>query len=91
MSKSSRIEARIDNDLKQAAEAIFSQLGVSPSEAIRMFYRQVSLHKGFPFDIRIPNAETIAALQELNQPDGLIRHNSVEDMFAAWDDDEGEC
>ena len=91
MSKSSRIEARIDSDLKQAAEAIFAQLGVSPSEAIRMFYRQVSLHKGFPFDVRIPNAETIAALQELNQPDRLIRHHSVEEMFAAWDADEGEC
>lgn len=91
MSKSSRVEARIDSDLKQIVEAIFSQLGVSPSEAIRMFYKQVALHKGFPFDIRIPNAETFAALQEINHPERLIRHDSVEDMFAAWSADEDEC
>ena len=91
MNKSSRVEARMDNDLKQAAEAIFSQLGVSPSEAIRIFYKQVALHQGFPFDIRIPNAETIAALQELNHPERLIRHDCVDDMFAAWNADEDEC
>ena len=91
MNKSSRVEARMDSDLKQAAEAIFSQLGVSPSEAIRIFYKQVALYQGFPFDMRIPNAETIAALQELNHPEHLIRHDNVDDMFAAWNADEDEC
>ena len=91
MNKSSRVEARMDSDLKQAAEAIFSQLGVSPSEAIRIFYKQVALYQGFPFDMRIPNAETITALQELNHPEHLIRHDSVDDMFAAWNADEDEC
>ena len=91
MNKSSRVEARIDGDLKQAAEAIFMQLGVSPSEAIRMFYKQVTLHQGFPFDIRIPNAETIAALQDMDHPERLIRHEHVDDMFAAWNTDAGEC
>ncbi len=38
MSKTDRIEARIESDLKQAAEAVFSKLGVSPSDAIRIFY-----------------------------------------------------
>ena len=91
MNKSSRVEARMDSDLKQAAEAIFSQLGVSPSEAIRIFYKQVALYQGFPFDLRLPKAETIAALQELNHPEHLIRHDSVDDMFAAWNADEDEC
>jgi DNA-damage-inducible protein J len=91
MNKSSRVEARMDSDLKQAAEAIFSQLGVSPSEAIRIFYQQVCLHQGLPFDVRIPNAETMAALQEINHPERLIRHDRVEDMFAAWDADEDAC
>jgi DNA-damage-inducible protein J len=81
----------MDSDLKQAAEAIFSQLGVSPSEAIRIFYKQVALHQGFPFDLRLPNAATIAALQELNHPERLIRYERVDDMFAAWNADEGEC
>ena len=45
MNKSSRVEACMDSDLKQAAEGIFTQFGVSPSEAIRIFYKQVALHQ----------------------------------------------
>jgi DNA-damage-inducible protein J len=92
MSKTDRIEARIDPQLKQAAEAVFSKLGVSPSEAIRLFYKQVKLHQGFPFAVRLPTAETRAAIVEVEQhPERLKRYTSVEEMFEEWDTDEGEC
>jgi DNA-damage-inducible protein J len=92
MSKTDRIEARIDPDLKQAAEAIFSKLGVSPSDAIRMFYKQVELHQGFPFEVRLPNAETLAAIEEVEKhPERLKCYNSVEEMFEDWDADAREC
>jgi DNA-damage-inducible protein J len=92
MNKSSRIEARIDTDLKQSAETIFAQLGISPSEAIRIFYKQVTIHNGLPFDIRIPNAETLAAIDETeNHPERLIRHKSAEAMFEAWQADDEAC
>jgi DNA-damage-inducible protein J len=91
MSKTDRIEARIDRELKQAAEAVFTKLGVSPSDAIRMFYTQVALHQGFPFEVRIPNAETITAIEEVEtHPERLKRYASVEEMFEEWDTDE-EC
>jgi DNA-damage-inducible protein J len=92
MSKTDRIEARIEPELKQAAEAVFSKLGVSPSDAIRIFYKQVELHQGFPFEVRIPNAETMAAIEEVEtHPARLKRYDSVEEMFEDWDTDEGEC
>lgn len=92
MSKTSRIEARIDPALKQAAEAVFAKLGMSPSDAIRIFYKQVELHQGFPFEIRMPNAETLAAMREGEQhPKRLKRYRAVDEMFKAWDADNAEC
>ena len=92
MSKTDRVEVRIESDLKQAAEAVFSKLGVSPSDAIRIFYKQVELHQGFPFEVRIPNAETLAAIEEVEKhPERLKRYKSVDEMFEDWDADAGEC
>lgn len=92
MSKTDRIEARIESELKQAAEAVFSKLGVSPSDAIRIFYKQVELHQGFPFEVRIPNAKTLAAIEEVEKhPSRLKRYNSVDQMFEDWDTDTREC
>ncbi len=92
MSKTDRVEVRIESDLKQAAEAVFSKLGVSPSDAIRIFYKQVELHQGFPFEVRIPNGETLAAIEEVEKhPERLKRYNSVDQMFEDWDADAGEC
>ena len=62
--KSAYLNARLDPELKTDAENIFRELGVSTSEAIAMFLRQVVLHKGFPFPLKIPNEETIEALAE---------------------------
>jgi DNA-damage-inducible protein J len=80
MSHDERIQARIDPALKSTAEAIFSKLGISSSEAIRMFYAQVSMRGGIPFDVSIPNAETVKAMQEAKSDKGTTYENT-EDMF----------
>jgi DNA-damage-inducible protein J len=41
-------------------------IGISTTEAIRLFLKQVELHKGLPFPVAIPNAETTAAMLEAN-------------------------
>ena len=48
MANTSAVYARIDNGLKENAEKILSQLGISPSSAIQMFYSQIVLSKGLP-------------------------------------------
>lgn len=47
------IYARIDTDLKNEAEDILSQLGISPTSAISMFYKQLVLRHGMPFDLTL--------------------------------------
>ena len=59
MAKTEMIRARVEPELKSQAEEVFSELGLSATEAITLFYTQVTLHQGLPFAVRIPNAETI--------------------------------
>lgn len=54
MAKSANLYARIEPDLKEQAETILSALGISASNAITMFYRQVVLQRGLPFEVRLP-------------------------------------
>ena len=51
--KSANIYARIEPDIKKQAEDILSSLGVSASSAINMFYKQIILKKGIPFDVTL--------------------------------------
>jgi DNA-damage-inducible protein J len=61
MANTSAVYARIDTNLKENAEGILSQLGISPSSAIQMLYSQIVLKKGMPFDLRLPSSQPLAA------------------------------
>lgn len=78
--KSATINARIECELKLQAEGILSQLGLSSAEAIRLFYRQICLSRGLPFDVRLPNQTTIDALEESLERKTLIA-KSVKDLL----------
>lgn len=82
MTKAATIQARIHPSLKSAVEEILHRLGLSPSEAINVFYRQIALHNGLPFDVRIPNAATRKAMRESLDPAKLTRARSVEELKA---------
>lgn len=71
MPKDTFIRVRIDSLLKQSVEAIFSQIGLTSSEAINLFFHQVQLHQGLPFDVKIPNPETLQALHDLQTDEGI--------------------
>ena len=60
MANTSAVYARIDTNLKENAENILSQLGISPSGAIQMLYSQIVLNKGIPFELRLPSAKPVA-------------------------------
>ena len=53
MANASVVYTRIDNGLKENAESILSQLGISPSSAIQMFYSQIVLTNGLPLNLRL--------------------------------------
>ncbi|MCD8326813.1 MAG: type II toxin-antitoxin system RelB/DinJ family antitoxin [Lachnospiraceae bacterium] len=59
MASTSAVYARIDTNLKENAESILGQLGISPSSAIQMLYSQIVLVKGMPFDLRLPQGKSV--------------------------------
>ena len=63
------INVRVDTELKQSAEELFSDLGLNMSSAITMFLKSAVSHDGIPFEVKrsSPNAGTIAALAEYNE------------------------
>ncbi|MBE6010233.1 MAG: type II toxin-antitoxin system RelB/DinJ family antitoxin [Lachnospiraceae bacterium] len=58
MAKTSNIYVRIEPGLKDEAEEILAALGLSPSNAVVMFYKQIMLHKGLPFAVKMPSETT---------------------------------
>ncbi len=54
MAKTATVQARIDPQLKENVEKILAQLELSSSDAIKLFYRQIELNGGLPFDLKLP-------------------------------------
>lgn len=59
MANTTAVYARIDTNLKDSAEEILSQLGISPSSAIQMLYSQIVLRNGMPFELRLPSSKPL--------------------------------
>ena len=57
--KAANIYARIEPDVKEHAETILTALGISASNAINMFYKQIILHRGLPFEVSLPPAKQL--------------------------------
>ena len=57
--KSANLYARIEPDVKEQAESILSELGITASNAINMFYKQIILNRGLPFEVKIPTAKIV--------------------------------
>lgn len=74
------VRARIDPRLKKSTERIFSEIGISTTEAIRLSLKQVELHRGLPFPVLVPNEETIAAMTAVNNPAVLKQYRSFREL-----------
>lgn len=80
MAKSAMIRARTEPGLKAEAEKIFRKLGLSCSEAINLFFAQVTLRKGIPFDIELPNKTTLKAMKDVEEGKAL-NAKDIKDLF----------
>ena len=83
MTRSAMIRARVEPKLKSDAETIFERLGLSASEAINMFYAQVKLRRGLPFDVVVPNRTTLKTLRDTDAGKNIVRPRSKKEMFDA--------
>jgi len=77
--KSSYVTARIEPKLKKEGERVLNKIGLSTTDAITIFFKQVAMRGGIPFDVRIPNKTTKTALRE--NPKHSVRYKSVEEMM----------
>ena len=81
MAENAVVRARIDERTKSEATIVLGAMGLTVSDAFRMMMRRIAAEKALPFSPLVPNAETIAAMEEhLHGP--LPRFDTIEDLMA---------
>lgn len=83
--KTTTVRARIDQQLKADVEAVLRKLGLSMSEAISLYMAQIKMNHGIPFDIRVPNEETLKTFQDTDHKRDLVSSKNANDMFKKLD------
>lgn len=81
MSKTAMIRARIEPNLKDEVEKILKKLGLTTTEAINIFYNQIRLHNGLPFEVSIPDQTTLQTFKDTDEGKNLIECENADDMF----------
>ena len=81
------VRARIELTLKDEANRLFQHMGLTMSDAIRLFLHQAVTEQALPFAVKIPNATTRAAMEAVEQSQGL-ESVTLEQLAQEW---EAEC
>ncbi|MEM9944952.1 MAG: type II toxin-antitoxin system RelB/DinJ family antitoxin [Cyanobacteria bacterium P01_D01_bin.36] len=81
MAKEATVRARIDSGLKAEVENLFEALGLSTTEAITLFYHQVKLRKGLPFEVAVPSELTQKVFEETDAGENLVKFDTAAAMF----------
>ena len=82
---SSMIHVRMDNDLKDRATEALAAMGLSTADAVRLLFHRIATDQAFPLELKVPNAETRAAMEEANEffkNGGTPRFDNADEMFA---------
>ncbi len=64
MAQSSMLHIRVDDEVKTQATEALAAMGLSMSDAVRIFLKRVVNDQAFPLELKVPNAETRAAMEE---------------------------
>lgn len=81
MATDATVRARIDGQVKEQAAHVLADMGLTVSDAIRLMLMRVAAEKALPFAVKVPNAETAAAMQEARQSK-LQAFDTVEALMA---------
>ncbi|MNI58615.1 Antitoxin DinJ [compost metagenome] len=88
MLKTTDVRCRIDEDLKARATEVLNACGLSISDALRLFLRQVVVTQGLPFEVRAPSKKTARAMQQAREI--RQRFDSIDDMLRDADGETGK-
>ena len=83
--KTAVVHARLEPQTKRKAEKVLHKLGITPTEAIRIFYNQISLRGGLPFTVEIPNERTAATIEKSRRGESVQEFDSLDEMFESWE------
>ncbi len=85
MSHTAVIHARIDPATKAATESVLDALGMTPTEAIRLFYRQIAMRRDFPLELRVPNKLTASVLNKSDNNQDIEEFKNTDELFTSWE------
>ena len=83
--KNDFVKARIEPELKAEVHGVLDELGITPSQAIYMFYKMIQREHGIPFSLMLPNAETKKAIEEAKKGEGLTVCKDSDELFKDLD------
>ena len=85
MNQTATVHARIDKETKEASEAILREMGMTPTEAVRLLYRQIAMRQEFPLELRVPNRLTAETLDKSDRGKEIEYFETVEELKASWE------
>ena len=82
--QTSMLHIRVEDDIKEQATQALTAMGLSVSDAVRLFLRRVVIDQAFPLELKVPNAQTRAAMEESRtmMATRRARFASAEELFA---------
>jgi DNA-damage-inducible protein J len=90
--QTSMLHIRVDDDIKEQATQALTAMGLSVSDAVRLFLRRVIVEQAFPLELKVPNAETLAAMEESRamMSQRRARFASADELFADLEKNSGK-
>ena len=85
MIKTATVHARIDPETKKSSEEVLHALGMTPTDAVRLLYKQIALRKEFPLELRVPNATTIETFKKTDRGEEIESYESLDELITSWD------
>ena len=81
MSAEGVVRARIDKQVKAEASDVLEAMGLSMSDAIRLLLVRIAKDKALPFEVKVPNATTVATFEATDRGEGITQCKDVVDLF----------
>lgn len=90
--QTSMLHIRVDDDIKEQATQALTAMGLSMSDAVRLFLRRVVVDQAFPLELKVPNAQTRAAMEESRamMASRRARFASADELFADLEKNSGQ-